>query len=220
MKIHCHHARLHIGGEPQSLPAEVREHLTTCESCSGFLEETLSMEGRLRGALEVPLNRFRGDPARNPAAMPRRYALAPSVVLAILVGGGFWFFRPPQALAGELMEHVMHEPESWQEHPRVAPPELAAMLRDVGVDFDIRMPVTYAAPCIIRGRPVPHLVVQTDQGPVTVILLPHEKVESRQEFSEGPYRGVLLPARQGGVAVIARGALPEALTGQVLSGLR
>ena len=141
-------------------------------------------------------------------------------MLAVLVGGGFWLLRPQSALAGDIMEHVMHEPESWSREHRVAPPELTAMLRDVGVDFDTRLPVTYAAPCIIRGRPVPHLVVQTDQGPVTVMLLVHEKVETRQEFSEGPYRGVLLPARQGGVAVIARGAVPEPVAEQLLSGLR
>jgi hypothetical protein len=219
MKIHCHHARLHIGGEPQALPAEVREHLTTCADCSRFLDETLAMDGRLRGALELPLDRF--TTPHRPAAMPRRYAMAASVVLALLIGGGFWLLRPQSALAGDLIEHVTHEPESWQQQRLISQSELAALLGDLGVRFDTRMPVTYAAPCIFRGRAVPHLVVQTDQGPVTVMLLAHEEVSSRQEFSEGPYRGILLPARQGSVAVIARGsAVPEAVADQLLSGLR
>jgi anti-sigma factor RsiW len=219
VKIHCHHSRLHIGGEPQSLPPEVREHLTTCAECSRFLADTLAMDGGLRGALELPLDRFAGQ--RRPAAMPRRFALAASVVLALLIGGGFWLSRPQSALAGDLIEHVSHEPGSWQQQRLISPPELAALLGDLGVRFDTRMPVTYAAPCLFRGRAVPHLVVQTDQGLVTVMLLSNEKVSSRQEFAEGPYRGVLLPARQGSVAVIARGAaVPDAVADQLLSGLR
>jgi hypothetical protein len=220
MKMHCHHARLHIGGEPQSLPAEVREHLTTCTACSRFLDETLAMDGRLRGALALPLDRFAAG-RRPPAMATRRFALAASVVLAMLIGGGFWLLRPQPALAGDLIEHVAHEPESWRQQRLISPLELAALLSDLGVHFDTRLPVTYASPCIIRGRAVPHLVVKTDQGPVTVMLLAHEKVPARQEFAEGPYRGILMPARQGSVAVIARGAaVPGAVADQLLSGLR
>ena len=39
---------------------------------------------------------------------------------------------------------------------------------------------------------------------MTVMLLAHEKVASAQEFSEGGFRGVLLPAGEGSVAVLTR----------------
>jgi hypothetical protein len=216
MNMHCHHARLHIGGEPQALPPEVHAHLTTCEQCSRFRDETLGMEGRLRHALELPLHRF-----RQPVAPVRRFALAASVLLAVLLGGGFWFLRPQSALAGEVMEHVIHEPDSWSQQRQLSAAELSAVLQAAGVEFDVTMPVVYAAPCPFRGHRVPHLVVQSSHGPITVMLLAHEKVPSRQEFSEGPYRGVLLPAGRGSVAVIAReGQVPQIVTDQVLSGIR
>ena len=77
-------------------------------------------------------------------AAPRRFALAASVVLALLVGGGAWLFRPQSALAGEVVEHVMHEPGSWQQQEPVPPETLAAVLAKAGVRYDARFPVTYA----------------------------------------------------------------------------
>ena len=79
------------------------------------------------------------------------------------------------------------------------------MLARAGVSFDSSMPVVYASPCVLRGHVAPHLVVHTEQGPLTVMLLPGEKVSRRQEFSEDGLEGVLLPAGEGSVAVLTQG---------------
>ena len=95
------------------------------------------------------------------------------------------------------------------------------MLQKAGVNFDISMPVVYAMACPFRGRAVPHLVVQTANGPMTVMLLAHEKVAARQEFSEEGYRGLLLPAGEGSVAVLMQnGIVPEAIAAELVSGVR
>ena len=58
-------------------------------------------------------------------------------------------------------------------------------------------------------------------GPMTVMLLAHEKVAGAQEFAEGGYRGVLLPAGEGSVAVLVRdGKMPDAVATKTLSGVR
>lgn len=198
--IDCKHARREIGGDPQVLSAEVAQHLATCAACSKFRNETLAMEGRLRAALELPLHHFRETPRKE---APRRFALAASVALAVLVGGGVWLLRPQPALAAEVVEHIRHEAGSWQTHDPVSPEALAAVLAKAGVRYDVRLPVTYASPCPFHGHIVPHLVVQTDQGPLTVMVLTYERVEKRSEFTEGEYHGVLLPAGSGGIAVLA-----------------
>jgi hypothetical protein len=83
------------------------------------------------------------------------------------------------------------------------------------------MPVVYASACPFRGRVVPHLVVQTSHGPLTVMLLPHEKVRRRAEFEQHGMHGVLLPAGEGGIAVLARDAeVPEPEARQIVSGVR
>lgn len=216
----CRHARLHIGASPRDLPPEVTSHNATCVDCSRFRDETLALDGRVRSALEVPLTRFR---ERAPPARPivRRYALAASVVLALLVGGGFWFLNPQPALAGEVAAHVVHEAGSWDLREPLSADAVGAVLRQAGVEFDSTMPVVYAMACPFRGRRVPHLVVQTPAGPVTVMLLPHEKVPARTEFSEQGYRGVLLPAGSGAIAVLSRdGAVPESLAVQIAGSVR
>jgi len=53
---------------------------------------------------------------------------------------------------------------------------------------------------------VPHLVVQTAAGPVTVMVLVHEPVRAATQFDENGYRGVIVPvAGHGSLAVLARG---------------
>ena len=217
MSNECAHARIAIGGEPHALPPEVTAHLTSCAACRQFLAETLALDGRLRAALELPLSKF-----RKAAPVPaRRFALAASVALAILAGGSLWLFRPQAALADEVVDHIRHESGSWSAREVLSASELADVLRQAGVTFDSSMPVVYAMACPFHGLLVPHLVVQTASGPMTVMLLAHEKVSGRQEFSEGGFEGVLLPAGEGSVAVLMQnGKVPESAATQVLSGVR
>jgi len=217
--LDCEHVRQAIGGDPLNLPADVEQHLAGCVACRKFRDETLVMERRIKAALELPLHRFRA-PASKPAPV-RRFALAASVLVALLVGGGAWLFRPQAALAGELVEHVRHESGSWALQRRLAPDEVAAVLARAGVHFDSSMPVVYASPCPFRGHVAPHLVVHTEQGPVTVMLLPGERLAGRQEFAEEGLEGVLLPAGEGSVALLTRGgAVPPATEAALLSAVR
>ncbi len=215
----CRHARLAIGGDPRHLPPEAESHIAGCAACSNFLAETLGMDERLREALELPLHQFRAAPAR-PAA-PGRLAMAASLLLAVMVAGGVWMFWPQPALAREVIEHVRHEPDSWMAQRLLTAEELAPILAKAGVELDTSLPVVYASPCPFRGHVVPHLVVQTDDGPMTVMVLEHEKVSSRRDFNEGEYHGLLLPAGAGGVAVLKRGgAASDADVSRVLSAVR
>jgi hypothetical protein len=215
----CSHARLQIGGDPHALPAEVTTHLATCAACRQFREETLLLDRRLRSALELPLADFRTQPARAPV---RRYALAASVALAVLLAGGFWAFKPQSALAGEVVAHVLDESGSWNGRQLLPAAEVASVLQAAGVQLDASLPVVYAYPCPFRGRRVAHLVVQTGNGPMTVMLLAHEQVAKRTEFAESGLHGVLLPARTGSVAVLSRdGAkVPEEFVARIVSAIR
>jgi hypothetical protein len=66
--------------------------------------------------------------------------------------------------------------------------------------------VSYANSCGFRGHQVPHLVIQTASGPVTVMVLVHESVAKPVQFAEQGYRGVIVPvAGHGSLAVLTRG---------------
>lgn len=212
----CQEVRLAIGAEPQSLSGDVAAHLSTCAACSRFRDETLMLDRHLRAALELPLTEL-----RRPVVRPvRRYALAASVMLGLAIAAAMWIVLPQPALAGEVVEHVLHEPGSW-DGEAVAAGDVAAVLAAAGVEFDSTLPIVYAAPCPFRGRRIAHLVVQTASGPMTVMLLPHEIVSRRREFSEEGMRGVLLPAGAGAVAVLARdGEVPAPLADEIVSAVR
>jgi hypothetical protein len=52
---------------------------------------------------------------------------------------------------------------------------------------------------------VPHLVVQTDAGPVTVMVLTHELPRAPMRFDEHGYRGMIVPVvGHGSIAVLER----------------
>ncbi|MEO8063377.1 MAG: DUF3379 family protein [Pseudomonadota bacterium] len=214
----CAHARLQIGGDPHDVPPVVSAHLATCAACRQFREETLLLDRRLRAALELPLTQFRTQPVAAPA---RRFALAASVALAVLLAGGFWVLRPQPALAGEVVQHVLHEADTWDAQQLLPASDVADVLKTAGVEFDASLPVVYAYACPFNGHRVPHLVVQTANGPMTVMLLAHEKVSKRTEFALDGLHGVLLPAGGGSVAVLMRsGELPEDLAGKIVSAAR
>jgi len=207
------HARLHIGADPRALPADVAAHIEGCADCRRFRDEMLMLDGKVHAALELPLSEFR--PRARPAP---RLALAASVVLALVVAGGFWLFRPATALAGEVVAHVEHEADSWNMHQPLPPAEVADVLRTAAAEFDSPYPVVYGYPCPFRGHRVAHLVVQTPHGTMTVMLIRHEQVRRRTEFSRDGMQGVLLPAGAGSVALLTRdGPVPDAVAEEVVS---
>ena len=218
-EFNCAHARLAIGGDPHEQSPELSAHLATCAACTRFRSETLALDARLRAAFELSLAEFR-KPARQ-ASPARRFALAASVILALTLGAGVWLLNPQPALAGDVLEHIKHESASWDAHEILTASQLTEVLRVAGVQFDSSMPVLYAMACPFHGRRVPHLVVQTADGPLTVMLLAHEKVAGRVEFAEGGYRGILLPVGEGSVAVLARGGdVADAAVAKLVSGVR
>jgi hypothetical protein len=136
---------------------------------------------------------------------PRLFAFAASVAAALVVGGTLWLSRPPESLAAEIVTHVEGEPNSWQKTQPVTTEQLDAVLHKSGVKLGTGMePVVYASSCWFRGHFVPHVVVTTKHGPVTVIILLHEQIKAPQQFNEDGYAGLLVPARTGSVAVLSR----------------
>ena len=201
----CDQARLQIGAEPDGTSPDLEEHLKSCSACARFREEMRALDADLRRALQQPpetaaRRRLRLRPRW------REYALAASVVLATVLGLGVWLLRPSDSLAQAVVAHVQAEPDSWLATQQVSSGAIAAALRGSGVELELTSDkVTYAQNCWFRGHYVPHLVVQTAQGPATVLILRHEHVTARRSFREEGMIGMIVPAGAGSIAVLARG---------------
>jgi hypothetical protein len=211
MMEHTHY-RSAILADPHNTDAELRAHREVCPECRAFTEQLLRFESRLERALRVdipakatvlPFERKAGNDAR----APRRWmAIAASVLLGAAIVGGVWLTLPQQSLAAAVVEHMAGEPEAWQRTDAVANSELEDVLKDSKLrlkpDAGI---VSYASSCSFRGHHVPHLVVQTPSGPVTVMVLVNEAVRKPTQFDDEGYRGTIVPVPgHGSIAVLMR----------------
>jgi Protein of unknown function (DUF3379) len=211
-------ARLLIGAEPHAAPTpELAEHLTTCAECAQFRREMIMLDGNIRRALEhgpmtaapvasvTRISTARAARQAKPLSSWSGWAWAAcAAVASVLV---IWALRPSDTLAHDLVAHVEFESDSWSSDHPIPATRTNDILAKAGVALDMSSDkVVYARNCLFRGHVVPHLVVTTSRGPVTVLLLPHEHVTQRTTFHEDGMTGVITPAPHGSVAILALGS--------------
>jgi hypothetical protein len=219
----CTRYRRSMMAEPHDPDPMLADHRANCHDCNLFAERLLRFESRLERALRiaasggsadrvVPLRR-KWPPSRRALPTQKSWlALAASVLVAVVVAGGLWLSVPDRSLAADVVTHMKEEPQAWR---RTDVPVPSVALQDVLRDSHMRMAadagiVSYASSCGFRGHRVPHLVIQTESGPVTVMVLVHERGSGPAQFDEQGYRGVIVPvAGHGSLAVLTRGAATD-----------
>ena len=223
--MNCDDARFALEADPSDDDAALAAHVMQCPDCAVHRRELRELDRRVRAALEVPVpdtTRARFDaadlaarednvvalPARAPARVRRLaggLALAASVAGVAVLAGLLWAGFPRDSLAADVVAHMAHEPDAWSTTAPLAAPEVARVLARSGLRLRPgAVEVTYASTCWFRARRVPHLVVRTATGPVTVMVLTGERLAARERFDEGGFRGVLVPAGAATLAVLAR----------------
>lgn len=201
-------------------------HLSGCRECQAFRADMQSLNEKISRALEInapelqtpSLPAIEQDhvvalPVRRTLPRPAWYALAASVMLAVVVGARFLVIGidPAAALAEEVLAHVDHEPAALKvtnvavpdgRLEQVVPASIARLNHSAGL-------ITYAQSCIINGHTVPHLVMQGEHGPITVLLMPEEPLAKAVVLDGENIHGVILPIGDGSIAII--GARAEKL---------
>lgn len=213
-------------------------HLTECAACQAYRGEMQALDQTISRALalDVPELRMPDLPdlstsrSDNVIALPGRkrlpatwLAMAATVVIAAFVG--FQFVSTGieyESLADEVLAHLDHEPAALrvtdvaitdERLHSVVPANVANMDHSAGL-------ITYAQSCKIGGRQVPHLVIQGERGPVTILLMPEEAVDAPQSLSGNNVNGVILPVGDGSIAIIGEsGERLERIEAQVLKSV-
>jgi hypothetical protein len=231
----CTQHRRAMLADPRDTDPELRVHRETCADCTEYAGQLWRFDTRLDRALRIEvgerltlpsrgrriLNRFGFDrpafyrPGLGRTGSPRPaldrrgwLAVALGLLLAVGVASVLWLAIPGPSLAADLVTHMGGEPQAWRRTDEAVP---ASALTQVLRDARVRLTpgagvVTYAASCSFRGHQVPHLVVQDDAGPATVMVLAHESVPAVVHFDEQGYRGVIVPVPgHGSLAVLTRG---------------
>jgi hypothetical protein len=193
-------------------------HVASCAECAAVARKVRALDLDVARALqlEVPPLRMPDLPdvdTSNMSALPARrrptkpwlFAIAATVVLsasiALRMSGMFVTY---DTLAEEVLAHLDHEPSALRvtDTPvsnerllRAVPARTAVFDRGESL-------ITYASPCVINGNPVPHLVIQGQYGPVTILLMPEEKVVEITPVDGENVRGVIVPVGDGSIAII------------------
>jgi hypothetical protein len=191
-------------------------HLSECSSCQAYRGEMLALEQMISRALalnvpELNVPDLPDVDTGNVTVLPTRkwaspawIAIAATVVIAAfvgfrMIGGGVDY----PTLGDELLAHIDHERNSLvvtdvavsdARLTSVVPADIARLDHSSGL-------ITYAQSCVIGGHSVPHLVIQGEHGPVTILLMPDEMVSAPQRITGESVIGVILPVGDGSIAI-------------------
>lgn len=193
-------------------------HVETCVTCREYDAEILALNEQIAAAMqidvpELTMPKLPEIDTENVASLSKRrtfskpvwYAVAASVLLAAIVGIRMTNFNATYgSLEEQVLAHLDGEPGALQvtstpvsddRLARTVPDNIATMNHDAGL-------ITYAQSCRINGNSVPHLVIQGEHGPITILLMPHEKVTEAKTIDGVNIRGVILPVGDGSIAII------------------
>ena len=93
----------------------------------------------------------------------------------------------------------------------VAMEDIRAALRPVGIELDDELGVvTFASPCVIRGKLAGHIVMRGEKAPISILVMPYETVSARLTVERSDLKGVLVPMSRGTIAIL--GAPEEELS--------
>jgi len=200
-------------------------HLSSCRECQAFRSEIQSLNVKIAKAMQIAIPELKLPDlpevetenvvpitARKPHSKPAWFALAAAVLLAAFVGVRMFDTGVHyDSLAEEVVAHLDHEtaalrvsstPVTDRRLAQVVPADVAQLDHSAGL-------ITYARSCEINGKTVPHLVIQGEHGPVTILLMPEEAVVAAVSLDGENIHGVILPVGAGSIAII--GAREEKL---------
>jgi len=203
--------------DPYSVNPGANAHRDECEACRRFEQEIRTLDKKVNQALAIPLPEnlaarilLKQSLQREHRGSRRWYwvGLAASIVLAVglLLSQG----ESAEALQGKIAAHLDHEQAKVDSmHAAVDNEQIADVLDYMGVSLDTDAnPVVFARLCIMDYRLVVHLVIESDDGRFTILLMPQSVKDARREFAAGNWRGVILPQEFGSMAIVAREGTP------------
>jgi hypothetical protein len=193
-------------------------HASECRSCARYRDELRALDERIARALAIPvpdlvmpeladlgaIDNMRELPRRR-MTVPVWFGMAAGLVLVAYFGLTLTSTNAPQpTLAEQVIAHMDHE-QSSRVVTNVAVPERTlqnVVSKDVAVmDPGIGL-ITYAHSCVINGHTIPHLVIQGEKGPVTLLLLPDEPIDGPIELHGENINGIILPVGNGSIAIM------------------
>jgi len=206
--MNCLEFRSRLSTNPRDHGAEGLAHRATCPACAAFAQQALRFEAHLAEAARLPVPptlaaRLVLNQTIHHTRRRHMFAVAATVLLVLGAGAGAWQLWRPVPLEEIVVKHVLEERELLAATGTVSPAQVASVLRASGLASRAEIgKVRYAGVCPIGRHAGGHLVLSGDHGPITVLLLPREPVAASRHFGRDGFRGVIVPAGHGSMAIL------------------
>jgi len=220
--MNCENLREILAEDPARHNEEFDRHAVSCAACRAYRKRLLRAEELIQRALRFDVNATR-DTSAGAGYVPLKrtnwVTLTSGIAAGLLAAVTFWALLGGdpeltyEELAAEVAGHWYNEPESWVESDLPVSRAVLTNVLDGTAEINLAelTNVSYAETCLVAGELIPHLVIQGEQGPYMVLLMPGRMLESPVPLrlpDEG-LSGHILPAGPGSIAVLGSGQVTE-----------
>lgn len=213
--MNCIDVRRQLLSEPSNVDEAIQEHLRHCSACARFSNDLVVFEHSLKQAAQVPVpeglaSRILLQQRLEGQRHQRRWqGLAVAASLLFSVGLVMYLGLPVSepTLQVSVLNHVEQELHHLQDRKDVQLADLNRVLRPQGLRVaTLNRQIHYAGTCQMRRQLGAHLVIASPTGPVTVLMMPGEFIQTRQAIKDERFQGIILPTAQGSMAIIGEDA--------------
>lgn len=212
----CLEFRRRLLQDPYQNDGQLLEHEANCAECAMFSKSVRTQEASLRALLNAPSpppelaeNIRLSTRLEHPVSYTHRawFGAAASVLLAITISMTSLFNEHHERGSMALVQNVIHHIEDESDHLHDPGPASRARVSMVLSRFGAKLvgdpgEVRFAAECVMRKRTGVHMVLQGNQGPVTVFFMPGEQVAAVTEVDSERLHGEIIPTDWGVLAVV------------------
>ncbi len=201
---------------PHSSDAEAVAHANDCDDCAAFTRQLEAFEQDLHRAASIDVPEGLAEQIilrnRQPRWFERKLlALAATVVLSFAAVLGYNVVSERDELAGDLIAHVIAEPEVLSARGSIEQVRFSEALADYGARLEQPIgEVRYLGDCLMNGIRAKHILVQTAHGEATLLLIPERSVSLSKPVSRNGYSTVIMPLRKGSLGIVTE--TPELAT--------
>ena len=213
--MNCLAFRRQLSLDPGTRDPTFRAHLSECSGCAEAYGRAEAFEQSMRRALAVPvpeglaerilLRQTTDQRVASRRSGPGWLALAAALALSLAAGVmGYRTLARPDI--GEMsVAHVPGEPDALTLHALLPVSEVrAAFAHDQVALAGAPQPVVYAVNCEVGDSHAVHMVVQRDEGPVTVLYFGDRKEARRTDFRHAGMSGRAVPMARGTLVLVAQ----------------
>ncbi|MFV2061047.1 MAG: DUF3379 family protein, partial [Gammaproteobacteria bacterium] len=212
-EINCIDVCRQLRSDSNSNNPAIINHLDGCDACRAYAENQNKLTHSLQQAIDIDvpeglasrilLQQSINEKKHSGSRRNRLYATAASVLLSVGLVSGYLVLNKPVSLETVALNHVKDELRHLNDRNDVQLVKVNELLKPYNMKLNKSLgDINYAGSCTIKNSKGVHIIVQTETGPVTILLMPGEYVKNRKRVDDTVFSGAVVPIENGSFAII------------------